>query len=99
MPPRKRAASAPNDEPEQEPLAPEADASTEPDDDTEVSAPAADATDEVPADTDDADQDDEAARSDLQTVGQPCQECFPNGWPEGAFSVGCTHGTYVRTQH
>ncbi|WP_439947169.1 hypothetical protein [Streptomyces sp. BBFR109] len=36
-------------------------------------------------------------RSDLQDAERPCGECFPNGWPEGAFSVGCTHGTYIRT--
>ncbi|WP_329330729.1 hypothetical protein OIU81_02825 [Streptomyces sp. NBC_01454] len=36
------------------------------------------------------------AKSDLKTADQPCTECMPNGWPEGAFSVGCTHGTWVR---
>lgn len=38
----------------------------------------------------------EPERSDLQKVEQPCPECVPNGWPDGAFSVGCTHGTWVR---
>ncbi|MFJ8345027.1 hypothetical protein ACIQ9J_01360 [Streptomyces sp. NPDC094153] len=35
-------------------------------------------------------------RSDLQAVERPCPECMPNGWPEGAFAVGCTHGTWIR---
>ncbi|MEU5596692.1 hypothetical protein [Streptomyces sp. NPDC020298] len=39
---------------------------------------------------------DDSARSDLQTVDRPCEECFPNGWPQQAFSVGCTHGTWIR---
>lgn len=37
-------------------------------------------------------------RSDLQTVDRPCEECHPRGWPEGAYAVGCTHGTWVRAQ-
>jgi hypothetical protein len=93
MPPRKRAASAPKDEPEQEPLTPDASTGTEPDE-----AQTADAADEAPADTDQNDGGGDAERSDLQTADQPCPECLPNGWPEGAFSVGCTHGTWVRDQ-
>jgi len=95
MPPRKRAASAPKTEPAQEPETLEAadtadtaggDAAAEPDE-----APADDSADQTP----DAPK---AERGDVQAAGKPCQECFPNGWPEGAFSVGCTHGTYVRKQ-
>ncbi|MGW5123307.1 hypothetical protein ACWEQ7_04430 [Streptomyces sp. NPDC004069] len=43
-------------------------------------------------------KDDQGApeRSDLQTVERPCPECIPNGWPEGVFAVGCTHGTWTR---
>jgi hypothetical protein len=26
-----------------------------------------------------------------------CAEDFPNGWPEGATSVGCAHGNWART--
>ena len=33
---------------------------------------------------------------DLQAAEQPCPECVPNGWPDGAFSVGCVHGTWTR---
>ncbi|MGE7437948.1 hypothetical protein [Kitasatospora sp. NPDC001175] len=25
---------------------------------------------------------------------QPCPECFPDGWPEGASAVGCEHGSW-----
>ncbi|MEU0818961.1 hypothetical protein [Streptomyces mirabilis] len=35
-------------------------------------------------------------RSDLQPVDAPCLECFPNGWPEQSFAVGCTHSTWKR---
>lgn len=38
----------------------------------------------------------EPNRSDLQTVDAPCSECFPGGWPEQSFAVGCTHGTWQR---
>jgi hypothetical protein len=36
------------------------------------------------------------AKSDLQTVDQPCGECFPTGWTDMAFSQGCEHGTWIR---
>lgn len=39
---------------------------------------------------------DEPKKSDLQTVEQPCPICIPNGWVDGAFSMGCEHGTWVR---
>ena len=101
MPPRKRASSAPKEEPEQELLAPE----TENDEQADATG-GPDARE--PQDSDDTGADDESAanaddgekpeRSDLQTAERPCEECMPNGWPEGAFSVGCTHGTWVREQ-
>jgi len=95
MPPRKRAASAPKTEPAQEPETLEAadtagdDAAAEPDE-----APANGSADPTPPDAP------KPERSDVQAADKPCQECFPNGWPEveGAFSVGCTHGTYIRKQ-
>ncbi|MEV7034632.1 hypothetical protein AB0N99_30925 [Streptomyces sp. NPDC093272] len=104
MPPRKRAASAPKADPEQEPAVIEADEEAPP---NEADGSTAEL---VPGDPEDADADeeqepkagepegDEPERSDLQTAEQPCAECCPNGWPEGAFSVGCTHGTWVRKQ-
>lgn len=94
MPPRKRAASAPKAEPEQEPLAPESEAEPE-------QADAGDSAEETPEEAPGATkpaEDEAPERSDLQTAEQPHEECFPNGWPEGAFSVGCTHGTWVRKQ-
>lgn len=85
MPPRKRTASAAE--------APEASESEQP----ESGAPdQPDADDEAAADAAETEGDDGPARSDLQKVEQPCPECVPNGWPDGAFSVGCTHGTWVR---
>jgi len=104
MPPRKRAASAPKSEPEQEPLAPEtedeatgqqADA-----DSHEPASPHADGDQEPDDEGSKDDKGDEPERSELQAADKPCGECFPNGWPdlEGTFSVGCTHGTYTRKQ-
>jgi hypothetical protein len=96
MPPRKRTPSAPKTEaaPEQEPLVSEGEADDQPSD-----ADADDATEAEQAPGDDKSDDGKAPeRSDLQTVDKPCEECLPNGWPEGAFSVGCTHGTWVRDQ-
>jgi len=104
MPPRKRAASAPKTETEQEPLAPETETDgqeAEVSDET-AAAPADNDGDQAPDDAneqdDSGDKDDAPERSDLQTADQPCTECMPNGWPEGAYSVGCTHGTYIRKQ-
>lgn|GEM_PF-2914358 len=112
MPPRKRAASAPKaDEtltPETEPdgqqddtadvTTPVSDDSAGPADDSAAQAPADDG-DQQPSEDDEDDEDDpELELSDLQTVDLPCTECCPNGWPEGAFSVGCIHGTYIRNQ-
>lgn len=113
MPPRKRAASAPKAESEQEPVTPETEGDGQQAELSHDSAPASDDSttpaddnaDQTPASPDnddgqtpDADDEDEPERSDLQAVDQPHEECFPNGWPEGAFSVGCTHGTWVRKQ-
>ena len=65
---------------------------------TEASAEAQDSDDlGAPGDKKPAPEGDKKPeRSDLQKADQPCPECMPNGWPEGAFSVGCTHGTWVR---
>lgn len=97
MPPRKRAASAPKADPEQEPLASESE-----DGDEQAEAATDDSPEQAPDGSDGAQKPDDGdvtpERSDLQTADLPCQECMPNGWPEGAFSVGCTHGTYVRKQ-
>lgn len=38
----------------------------------------------------------EPAKSDLQAVEAPCSLCFPNGWPDLVFAVGCEHGTWYR---
>lgn len=37
-------------------------------------------------------------KSDLQVVEKPCGDCFPNGWPELGYAVGCEHGTWTRDQ-
>jgi hypothetical protein len=94
MPPRKRntAATTPAER-EEEPVATEDEGKGQQAD--EASA------DDSPKPTPDDDKTpapdgEKPARGDLQTVEQPCAECFPNGWPEDAFSVGCTHGTWVR---
>lgn len=65
------------------------------------STPASPAAGDVPAPPPADDRGDTPAapppsKSDLQEVEQPCAQCFPNGWPEGAFSVGCEHGTWIR---
>ncbi|MGW4042949.1 hypothetical protein [Streptomyces sp. NPDC004721] len=80
------AANAGSDEPNAGPTAQEGD-------DASASAEKPKAEEPTPADPKD---DESPSRSDLQTVERPCLECMPNGWPEGAFSVGCTHGTWVR---
>lgn len=36
------------------------------------------------------------ARSDLQEANEPCSICYPDGWPEQVFSLGCEHGTWLR---
>lgn len=93
MPPRKRAASAPKAETEQEPLAPETEADDQHDD-----AGTDESAEQASNGGDETSDEDAPERSDLQTVDKPCEECLPNGWPEGASAVGCTHGTYVRKQ-
>lgn len=95
MPPRKRAASAPKAETEQEPLTPETEADDQQDD---AGDPAEQTAEQASGGSDETSDEDAPERSDLQTVDKPCEECLPNGWPEGASSVGCTHGTYVRKQ-
>lgn len=96
MPPRKRAASAPKAESEQEPLAPENEADDQQDAADDSASSAEEPQEQAPDGGEKPAEDDAPERSDLQTVDKPCKECFPNGWPEGAFSVGCTHGTWTR---
>lgn len=81
MPPRKRAESKPA-EPE---------AATQ-----ETELPDADSGDEETAEAA-APAAKKPAQSDLQAVEAPCPECFPNGWPDGGFGLGCEHGTWYRT--
>lgn len=96
MPPRSRKTAQPETETEEAAVA-------------ETAEDAADTLPEAPAEPQESDgpgsPGDEVAapdgektpeRSDLQKTEQPCPECMPNGWPDGAFSVGCTHGTWVR---
>ncbi|MGW2920418.1 hypothetical protein ACWDBF_21505 [Streptomyces angustmyceticus] len=111
MPPRKRTAAKPEEtEGQQMTGGPEAEEPAAPSDasggDSHQPAPgdAHDGAAENDAPTDDApkaedepqEEPDGPTKSDLQSVDQPCTECMPNGWPEGAFSVGCTHGTWIR---
>lgn len=103
MPPRKRTESAPKPDPEEttgpvaEDEGPTGGAAAEPDGPREPQDSNDDGTGEpTAAPPDETAPDPVPERSDLQTVEQPCPECVPNGWPDGAFSVGCTHGTWVR---
>ncbi|MFF7142241.1 hypothetical protein ACFZB5_13465 [Streptomyces nodosus] len=81
MPPRKRTAAESPAKASQEP------APAEPQ--SEEQQPAAD-------NVEPKDEQGTPELSDLQAVDRPCPKCMPNGWPEGAFSVGCTHGTWLR---
>jgi hypothetical protein len=96
MPPRKRAEAKPED-PEQTTVPAPAPAPAAPVDtppaDPGGATPPPENRDEPPVDKPKAPE-----KSDLQDVEQPCVECFPNGWTEGAFSQGCEHGTWVRKQ-
>lgn len=80
MPPRKRAESKPA-----EPVEPQLG--------EDPAAPEAAAAEEPPPASPDSDK---PKKSDLQAAEQPCPICIPNGWVEGAFSMGCEHGTWVR---
>lgn len=91
MPPRKRAQSAP--QAESEPAVEHTTTAEETGGHAEDAKLAADAPVESEAPKDEQDG---PERSDLQAADLPCAECMPNGWPEGAFAVGCTHGTWVR---
>lgn len=81
MPPRKRAESKPNE--------PVLDADVPAGDEEQAETPA-----ETP--TPDPEAEPAPAKSDLQTAERPCVECFPDGWTEQVFSLGCTHGTWVK---
>ncbi|MFE9448271.1 hypothetical protein [Streptomyces sp. NPDC006739] len=84
MPPRKRATAAP------ESVA----------DDQQTDGSDARANDDAgPGSADTApgtENSDELERSELQAVDEPCTECFPRGWPDHSFAVGCEHGTWTR---
>ncbi|MEU1800900.1 hypothetical protein [Streptomyces sp. NPDC019937] len=111
MPPRKRTAPKPQPDEDQTGTGPEddeqsttppGDSPDTPDaaDDSSGSSDGPDGGDTPPAtpkgDGKTGPEGETPPKSDLQRVDQPCTECMPNGWPEGAFSVGCTHGTWVR---
>lgn len=103
MPPRKRAAAAPKtteapgaDTAPPEPAPPAAGDETETAQPPATNGPGTADADLPPEETTAAEPPAPPARSDLKDVEQPCAECFPNGWPEQAFSVGCTHGTWIR---
>lgn len=84
MPPRKRAASAPQPDSDTEPLT---------EDGTEQQDSGAEGgTATAPPD----DTEDKPKRSSRKTVEQPCPECFPEGWPATSTAVGCEHGTWTR---
>ncbi|MFD4968958.1 hypothetical protein [Streptomyces sp. NPDC058424] len=97
MPPRKRTTAEPKSEDEQSAAAkaggeePKADPSAQEAGDAGTSA-------EPNAEEVAGPKDEQGGpeRSSPQTVERPCAECFPNGWPEGAVSVGCTHDTWTR---
>lgn len=86
MPPRKRAQSAPKTEDPTTPTEPAADG----DDSEQTDTPA------IPSRPEPADPGTEPSRSDLQTVDAPCADCFPAGWPDQSYAVGCEHGTWTR---
>ena len=98
MPPRTRKTAQSKPDPDEAAAEP----TTEGDDEETPEAPA------EPQDSDDSgactedtpgpdgDKTPEPERSDLQAADTPCTECFPNGWPAQAYSVGCAHGTWVR---
>jgi len=94
MPPRKRAAAAPQDgpatgAPEETPtpqadsaageLGPDEGGSTTPD-----------------ADTGPGDEEQHGDSKPPEPSDVPCPTHFPNGWPDGATAVGCEDGTWVR---
>lgn len=89
MPPRKRTEPKPV-EPEQTLVDAPQDPSADPTDESDDTI--SDPNDEPHA----ASADPAPTKSDLQAVEQPCTTCFPTGWPDGAFSVGCEHGTWMR---
>jgi hypothetical protein len=66
----------------------------EPDEES-LGAPVEDAKEEPPAD-DEAAAEPEPAKNDRQEAEQPCTECFRDGWPDDATSVGCSHDTWNR---
>jgi hypothetical protein len=94
MPPRKRAASAPKSEPEQEELETPADEVAPKETPEAVGAEEAEPEEapspETPADPEPPE--DDPADADL-----PCISCFSDGWPDGVTARGCEHGSWTRT--
>jgi hypothetical protein len=86
MPPRKRAASKPEQPPIEEQETVESADDTDPEDSPQEAAHQ-DATADEPGSDDDTSDD---------NAEQPCTECFPNGWPAEGTSVGCAHGNWTR---
>lgn len=90
MPPRKRAAPAPKPKPAAEPEGLDALAEDAPEEAADAGdAEADEATDAAPAEP-------EPAKGGDPDAEQPCTDCFPAGWPDGATSAGCGHGTWNR---
>jgi hypothetical protein len=94
MPPRKRAAAQPKETPTlEDPQAP-VDSTEEPGADN---APQVEPTDSAnPDDTTDATPTPSGDSDDTEPSEQPCTQCWPAGWPEGATSLGCGHGSWNR---
>lgn len=90
MPPRKRVDPKP-EPPEQEPVVQTLPPADPPEEQAPVDSGQSPNPDEPPAD-----EPKKPEKSDLRDVEQPCTECFPSGWADGAFSHGCEHGTWVR---
>lgn len=88
MPPRKR--TTPTPEPESlETPAEDTQEESPADDETTGGTPEEAAPPETPAEP-------APTKSDRQEAEQPCAECFRDGWPDDATSVGCSHGTWNR---
>lgn len=104
MPPRARK-TAQTRPPKPAEAKPEPDASDDPDGTPEPSAldggDGQDAPNGAPIDppdlSDDSDDEGPPPENDPPQDGEPpCTDCFTSGWPDGATSVGCHHGTWNR---
>jgi hypothetical protein len=95
MPPRKRAASAAKPDPAETGAEPAIEDDTDENDDAKAPDADDEQPDPAPPEPDTA-PDPEPEKSDIQTVDEPCADCFPQGWPAQAFGLGCEHGTWSR---